>query len=148
MTYAFLAWDAPDAPFVDSEELRDWQQWRCAMCNAFGELQCDHDHQTGVVRGYLCRSCNCCAENYLPWCTGTTPAGRYGLVELYRSSVTGLPVFKADTKSDVDALFTWDGVTFDGHPLEASDAERFRALGYVLAMVRRVHADRLARAVR
>lgn len=37
-----------------------WHAGRCAICGrpAGGELVDDHDHQTGLVRGYLCRSCN------------------------------------------------------------------------------------------
>jgi hypothetical protein len=38
--------------------LIQWQQWRCANCGGVDELVCDHDHETGLVRGWLCRSCN------------------------------------------------------------------------------------------
>ena len=40
----------------------EWQQDRCAICGRHerivGGLVEDHDHATGLVRGYLCRSCN------------------------------------------------------------------------------------------
>lgn len=38
--------------------LRDWQQERCAVCAATDPLVLDHDHDTALVRGWLCRDCN------------------------------------------------------------------------------------------
>ena len=146
-SYAFLQWPPPATPFADSEDLRDWQRWRCAMCGTGPVIECDHDHRTGLVRGYLCRDCNRSAERRLPWCTGTTPAGTYGLVELYRNIMWAPKSTRVDTADELAALFAWDGHTFDGHKVPVSDTERFRALGYVLAMVRRVHADRAAGAI-
>jgi hypothetical protein len=36
-----------------------WHQGRCAICGIVGQdLVNDHDHQTGLERGLLCRSCN------------------------------------------------------------------------------------------
>ncbi|MFB7592417.1 endonuclease domain-containing protein [Streptomyces sp. NPDC056169] len=36
-----------------------WQAGRCAVCGVTGlHLAEDHDHVSGLVRGYLCRSCN------------------------------------------------------------------------------------------
>lgn len=35
-----------------------WQDGRCAICGHRRELVEDHDHDTGMVRGYLCRGCN------------------------------------------------------------------------------------------
>lgn len=43
-----LAWDL----------LADWQDERCAICSGRGQLVVDHDHATGLVRGWLCASCN------------------------------------------------------------------------------------------
>lgn len=39
--------------------LGDWQAERCAVCGKHeGQLIKDHDHDTDLVRGLLCRSCN------------------------------------------------------------------------------------------
>lgn len=39
--------------------LAEWQNARCAVCEGAAErLDHDHDHDTGLVRGWLCRSCN------------------------------------------------------------------------------------------
>ncbi len=47
------------ARHTDEETLRTWQSGRCAICGATGRcMVCDHDHETGLVRGWLCVSCN------------------------------------------------------------------------------------------
>lgn len=38
--------------------LARWHNGRCAICGKERELVCDHDHATGLVRGWLCHSCN------------------------------------------------------------------------------------------
>lgn len=44
------------------DELRDrllrWQLNRCAVCGVEARLVEDHDHESGLTRGYLCGSCN------------------------------------------------------------------------------------------
>lgn len=40
------------------EMIHAWQAGRCAICDQRDALIEDHDHVTGLVRGYLCRSCN------------------------------------------------------------------------------------------
>lgn len=41
------------------DALRRWQAGACAMCSATGSrLLVDHCHQSGLVRGLLCTSCN------------------------------------------------------------------------------------------
>jgi hypothetical protein len=42
----------------DDSALARWQNGRCAICGRVSDLVCDHDHETGLVRGWLCRSCN------------------------------------------------------------------------------------------
>ncbi|MBT3077671.1 MULTISPECIES: endonuclease domain-containing protein [Streptomyces] len=42
-----------------TQALRRWQAGACAMCSARPErLLVDHCHQSGLVRGLLCTSCN------------------------------------------------------------------------------------------
>jgi hypothetical protein len=37
----------------------EWQDGRCAICGYRAlDLVTDHDHQTGLIRGELCTSCN------------------------------------------------------------------------------------------
>ena len=38
--------------------LIEWQAGRCAICGDHCRLVEDHDHTTGMTRGYLCSSCN------------------------------------------------------------------------------------------
>lgn len=42
----------------DDGVLARWQDGRCAICGKVRDLVCDHDHATGLVRGWLCQSCN------------------------------------------------------------------------------------------
>ena len=42
----------------DASILVRWQGGRCAICGKGKDLVCDHDHETGLVRGWLCQSCN------------------------------------------------------------------------------------------
>lgn len=44
----------------DFLELLEFQDGCCAICRQAGglDLQIDHDHKTGEVRGLLCRPCN------------------------------------------------------------------------------------------
>jgi Recombination endonuclease VII len=44
---------------LDSFVMIDWHQGRCAACGLAGHGRVeDHDHETGLIRGSLCRSCN------------------------------------------------------------------------------------------
>jgi hypothetical protein len=38
--------------------LAESQQGRCAICRRKRKLAVDHDHETGAIRGLLCRPCN------------------------------------------------------------------------------------------
>lgn len=41
-----------------SQILYEWHADRCAICGRAAYLVEDHDHSTGLTRGYLCTSCN------------------------------------------------------------------------------------------
>jgi hypothetical protein len=46
--------------FSQHQEMIKAQEGKCAICGTVGiaELAIDHDHNTGRVRGLLCRRCN------------------------------------------------------------------------------------------
>lgn len=54
------SWDAATPEGRDDRSaLRAWQDGRCAVCGYRDvRLVDDHDHDTGLIRGLLCRSCN------------------------------------------------------------------------------------------
>jgi hypothetical protein len=39
-------------------DMEAWQDGRCAVCGISRPLVIDHDHDTGLIRGLLCKSCN------------------------------------------------------------------------------------------
>ena len=39
-------------------ELLDSQSSQCGICDSSGDLVVDHNHDSGVVRGFLCHQCN------------------------------------------------------------------------------------------
>lgn len=48
----------PADTFAQHQRLVTWQDERCAVCGSPDADREDHDHQTGLTRGYLCGSCN------------------------------------------------------------------------------------------
>jgi hypothetical protein len=100
---AFVFWLMPDEDpqYEDwplSTLLRAWQRGRCAMCQVTdwfdNHLVMDHDHQTGKIRGLLCRGCNGSEAHsttpaFKAWRDGLNPAAVLGIDELYHSSFTG-----------------------------------------------------------
>lgn len=58
------SWPIPELPALTTEDdhqdaLFLFQQGHgCAICSDSGRLVEDHDHQTGLVRGQLCHTCN------------------------------------------------------------------------------------------
>lgn len=65
--------------------IRAWQDGRCAICDRREHLIEDHDHVTGLVRGYLCRGCNIREGVYHG---AASPFGRYR--ERHPASMLGL----------------------------------------------------------
>jgi Recombination endonuclease VII len=82
--------NAAVAEFPAFQLLSDWQAGRCAVCGGKSEVN-DHDHQTGLVRGELCRSCNSMeAYAYLP----SSPFVRYRTKN--PASILGLSILYVD----------------------------------------------------
>ena len=78
-----LTWPMPAA----GVSVDEWQAGRCAGCGVVARLLLDHDHGTGLVRGYLCSRCNRMTEAPTPrwtrWREGWNPATLLGVVERY-----------------------------------------------------------------
>lgn len=47
-----------DVPLEDDLLIDVWQDGRCAVCGGRKRLLLDHDHETALIRGLLCCSCN------------------------------------------------------------------------------------------
>ncbi len=58
--------------------LRDWHKGRCAVCGEEKRIVRDHDHNSFLMRGWLCVPCNC-AEGV-----------QKGVFELYRERYPAL----------------------------------------------------------
>lgn len=98
---AFMEWEPPTeyyAPVLWRGEtpLKAWQAGRCGICGVgrdfYGRRHAlDHDHDTGLVRGYLCTACNL-REGLEPggafnlWRTGSNPCAMFGWLYLYMGS--------------------------------------------------------------
>jgi hypothetical protein len=55
---ACWSWPMPaDHREYSADGMFRWHEHRCAVCAA-GQTVVDHDHETGLVRGLLCVSCN------------------------------------------------------------------------------------------
>jgi ribosomal protein S14 len=64
-----------------------WQRDRCAICGRRRELIRDHDHETGLIRGFLCRQCNTQeGAGHHPEYGAIHPALICGVREMYTSS--------------------------------------------------------------
>lgn len=99
---AFTFWEPP----AEGQTLREWQENRCALCGFRDTVVLDHCHDTGMVRGWLCRSCNTTEglsdHNLGQWRSGVTPAALMGIEEVYVSPVTGRTPLRA-TPADLDS---------------------------------------------
>jgi hypothetical protein len=86
-----------------------WQDGRCAVCGVRGmHLAEDHDHVSGLVRGYLCRSCN--TREGLNREENASPFARYRVK--HPTTILGLE------------LRYWDPFTKDYAPDHCGDPKR------------------------
>lgn len=152
---AFTTWPDPVEPIQNLDDLRDWHEYRCAYCGYEAHiLDTDHDHDTGIIRGYLCRGCNLLIGkiptpvDYAPfwaWMTGTTPAERFGIREVYLRPQSGFPVFKVADSDDARAVFTLAGLDFDALPdrrrIDPTPEVRDAAAERVAALQQRSYAS-------
>lgn len=89
---ACMTWLVP----TPGTDYQDWQDGRCGFCGRTIEdfapkrmkMVLDHDHATGLVRGYLCRPCNSSEGQGNPrrwwrWRAGWNPASLLGTDEEY-----------------------------------------------------------------
>ncbi len=81
------------------EVLRHWQGGRCAMCGLRDRLVMDHDHTTGLIRGWLCRSCNGLEATsghpkWDEWRGGANPAAMLGVTEEYVHLMPGAAILE------------------------------------------------------
>jgi hypothetical protein len=53
-------WEVPDtfSSFNPFTRIEEWQAGRCGICGKLDTLVMDHDHETDLCRGMICRSCN------------------------------------------------------------------------------------------
>ena len=95
-------WPAPEScTFPDAytaERFLRWWNRACAICEDEGGLVEDHDHETGLVRGYLCRSCNT-QEGY----AGQLPGEPEDMFAKYRrrnpATILGIEAYYSNPRS-------------------------------------------------
>ena len=55
---ACWAWPLPREHFETVADLYYWHEGRCAVCGRVENIIPDHDHETMLIRGWLCARCN------------------------------------------------------------------------------------------
>lgn len=94
MTAAWKSWPIP----AGDVDMHEWQEGRCAWCGhgSSRSLHRDHNHETGLVRGYLCAGCNRAevdgGNEWKEWREGDTPAQALGHFEVYRDQFGATPL--------------------------------------------------------
>ena len=102
---AFLFWLPP----AEGEGMAHWQDGRCGLCGFRDRLVEDHDHETGMVRGLLCRSCNTTdgrgdGHNLDKWRDGTTVASHMGIEKVYVSAFGDTPRRAVVSDEELDRI--------------------------------------------
>lgn len=86
---ACMTWPLPAPEDRDDNfDMWTWQHGRCAACGIRDNLVLDHDHVTGLERGYLCRRCNrlegvSTHPIWTLWADGQNPATLLGVEQPY-----------------------------------------------------------------
>jgi hypothetical protein len=82
-----------------SDQLADFHSGRCGICGSLRASKLDHDHRSGLVRGWLCRSCNLKeghadepADVFARW-RAVPSAAMLGVLIPYRSGFAGTAGF-------------------------------------------------------
>ena len=98
-TPAFKFWDPPVDESLPGhiDPMLAWQDGRCGLCGFRDRLVKDHCHDTGLVRGMLCGSCNTTdgvgnGHNLEQWRNGVTVAAELGIEEIYVSAFGATPL--------------------------------------------------------
>lgn len=103
---ACASWGVPDGDV----DLWEWQDNRCGICGYLYDLVLDHDHDTGLLRGYLCRSCNRReglghdAPAFVAWREGVNSAALLGIREVYIDPFTRDAVIRSRRAPSADVL--------------------------------------------
>lgn len=100
-----MTWPLP----VPGMGVEEWQAGRCAGCGLAGlRLLLDHDHVTGLTRGYLCSRCNHLTETDRPrwvrWRAGWNPATLLGIRDEYVGWGSALEAYERRTEATQDEL--------------------------------------------
>jgi Recombination endonuclease VII len=106
---ACMNWPVPAARIAklpEAQRIQAWQKGRCAACGMKGGLVEDHSHETGLVRGLLCESCNRVeagsdGPRFVAWRNGWNPATLLGVHDQYISPITGRPVLSPEAEYDL-----------------------------------------------
>lgn len=143
---AFKFWEPyvpSDNPILDP--MRTWQDGRCGLCGFRFPLVVDHCHDTGLIRGQLCRSCNVTegvgnGHNLDQWRGGVTVAAEMGIKEMYVNAFGRTPRRAKVTDADLDAVA--EALAGGDSPVEAEpyDAEAIEAA--IIEMNRRSNEQR------
>lgn len=96
---AWTRWPLPKPEERAEVDMWVWQKGHCAWCGrkAGDRLVLDHCHATGLIRGYLCRSCNS-VEGWSSdpiwdgWRAGDNPAAALKEFEVYVNRYGQTPI--------------------------------------------------------
>ena len=135
---AFKFWEpylGSDNPLHDP--MSHWQDGRCGLCGFRESLVVDHCHDTGLIRGLLCRSCNTTdgvgnGKGLDQWRGGVTVAAELGIEEMYVDIFGRTPRRVEPTESELDSISNAmvssddDGEAIIAEMIRRSDEQRER----------------------